>query len=255
MAGAGDRSGAAGQAASTVARVSPETRSLTRHGKDRKAELLHHAEVLFAERGYEDTRMIDIAAAAGVAKGLVYWYFENKETLFQEIVVDLSLWLRRAQGQAIADFDEPLDRLYVGTAESVRFIAGNHRLYGIILSQVRGDRRLREARSESERAQADDAAALLAEGQERGQIRTDDDPAILAHANAGVVYYFVLLYAEGRSSEGRRGLDIEGAAHGAARYVVRAVGADDEIVGAVLARHTPDRGTRARKPRPTAATA
>jgi AcrR family transcriptional regulator len=219
-----------------VTRVSQESRSLTRHGKDRKAELLHHAEVLFAERGYEDTRMIDIAAAAGVAKGLVYWYFENKETLFQEIVVDLGRRLRRAQGTAIAGIDDPLERLYVGTAESVRFVAGNHRLYGIILSQVRGDRRLREARSQSERVQADDATALLAEGQEAGLVRADDDPAMLAHANAGVVYYFVLLYAEGRPGEGRRGLGIEEAAHGAARYVVRAVGASDEAIEAVLSR-------------------
>lgn len=235
--------------------VSPESRSLTRHGKDRKAELLHHAEVLFAERGYEDTRMIDIAAAAGVAKGLVYWYFENKETLFQEIVVDLGLRLRRAQGKAIAGIDDPLERLYVGTAESVRFIAGNHRLYGIILSQVRGDRRLRQARSESERAQADDAAALLAEGQERGQVRTDDEPAVLAHANAGVVYYFVLLYAEGQGSEGRRGLDIEQAAHGAARYVVRAVGADEAAIAAVLDRHAPQVAPPRHTSHPTAATA
>lgn len=239
-----------------MSKVSQDSRSLTRHGKDRKAELLRHAETLFAERGYEETRMIDIAAAAGVAKGLVYWYFENKETLFQEIVVDMGRRLRRAQGTAIAGIDDPLERLYVGTAESVRFIAGNHRLYGIILSQVRGDSRLREARSQSERIQADDAAALLAEGQERGQVRVDDDPAVLAHANAGVVYYFVLLYAESRMSEGRRGLDIEQAAHGAARYVVRGVGANDEAVGAVLARHAPDGGTGRRpRPRPTAATA
>jgi AcrR family transcriptional regulator len=222
-----------------VTRVPQESRSLTRHGKDRKAELLHHAEVLFAERGYEDTRMIDIAAAAGVAKGLVYWYFENKETLFQEIVVDMGRRLRRAQGAAIGGIDDPLERLYVGTAESVRFVAGNHRLYGIILSQVRGDRRLREARSQSERLQADDATALLAEGQERGLVRDDDDPAVLAHANAGVVYYFVLLYAEGRNGDSRRGLDIEEAAHGAARYVVRAVGATDEAIDAVLARRGP----------------
>jgi AcrR family transcriptional regulator len=239
-----------------VTKVSQGTRSLTRHGKDRKAELLRHAEVLFAERGYEDTRMIDIAAAAGVAKGLVYWYFENKETLFQEIVVDMGRRLRRAQGQAIAGIDDPLERLYVGTAESVRFIAGNHRLYGIILSQVRGDRRLRQARSQAERVQADDAAALLAEGQERGQVRTDDDPAILAHANAGVVYYFVLLYADAHNGDSRRGIDIEQAAHGAARYVVRAVGSGDDAVEAVLGRHA-DRsgGSSPRKPRPTAASA
>lgn len=237
--------------------MSQESRSLTRHGKDRKAELLHHAEVLFAERGYEDTRMVDIAAAAGVAKGLVYWYFENKDTLFDEIVVDMGQRLRRAQGRAMAGIDDPLERLYVGTAESVRFIADNYRLYGIISSQVRGDRRLRETRVETQRVQADDAAALLAEGQERGVVRSDDDPAVLAHANAGVVYYHVLLYAEGRARGGRRGLDIEQAAHAAARYVVRAVGADDAAITAVLDRQDAGRAAVAprRRARPTAATA
>ena len=224
-----------------VTSVSPESRSLTRHGKDRKAELLHHAEALFAEHGYEDTRMIDIAAAAGVAKGLVYWYFENKETLFQEIVVDMGRRLRRAQGRAIAGIDDPLERLYVGTAESVRFVAGNHRLYGIILSQVRGDSRLREARSQAEQAQADEAAALLAEGQERGQVRGDEAPEVLAHANSGVVYYFVLLCADRRQGEGRPSLDVEQAAHGAAGYVVRAVGADQGTIDGVLGRRAPHR--------------
>lgn len=239
-----------------MTRVPTESRSLTRHGKDRKAELLHHAEQLFAERGYEDTRMIDIAAAAGVAKGLVYWYFDNKDTLFDEIVVDMGHRLRRAQGHAIAGIDDPLERLYVGTAESVRFIAGNYRLYGIISSQLRGDRRRREPRSESQRLQADAATALLAEGQEAGVVRTDDDPDVLAHINAGVVYYYVLLFADGRNGDRRRGFDIERAAHGAARYVVRAVGATDEAIGAVLSRHAPGRSTGPSGPsRPATASA
>lgn len=218
--------------------VSQDSRSLTRHGQDRKAELLRHAEQLFAERGYEDTRMIDIAAAAGVAKGLVYWYFENKDTLFDEIVVDIGQRLRRAQFEAVADIDDPLERLYVGTAESVRFIAGNDRLYGLIANQVQGDRRLRETRSRSQRVHFDDTAALIAEGQDRGVIR-GDDPTTLALANFGVVYQFVLLHA-GEGSDGRGGLAIEDAARGAAGYVVRAVGADRDAIERVLARHAAD---------------
>jgi len=221
-----------------------ETRSLTRHGQDRKAELLHHAEQLFAQRGYEDTRMIDIAEAAGVAKGLVYWYFANKETLFYEIVVDMGRRLRRAQWKAVEGIDDPLGRLFVGTAESVRFIAENHRLYGIISMQLRGDQRLRETRSQSRQVLADDVTTLIAEGQELGQIRTDEDPAVLAHTNAGVVFYYVLLYADGVYGDGRRRIDIEQAAHSAARYVVRAVGADAAAVEAVLARHDPARADR-----------
>jgi AcrR family transcriptional regulator len=234
-----------GVARRTVTPVPPESRSLTRHGKDRKAELLHHAEQLFAERGYDETRMIDIAAAAGVAKGLVYWYFENKDTLFDEIVVDMGQRLRRAQGRAISGIDDPLERLYVGMAESVRFIAGNYRLYGIISSQVRGDMRLRETRSRSQRIQAGDAIALLAEGQERGVIRDDEDPAVLAHANAGVVYYFVLRLAEPRADDRGPALSIEEAAHGAAHYVVRAVGATPGAIDAVLARQSPGAATAA----------
>ena len=216
--------------------VSHDSRSLTRHGQDRKAELLRHAEQLFAERGYEDTRMIDIAAAAGVAKGLVYWYFENKDTLFDEIVVDIGQRLRRAQFEAVAGIDDPLERLYSGTAESVRFIAGNYRLYGLIANQVQGDRRLRETRSRSQQVHFDDTAALIAEGQERGVIRADDDPTTLALANFGVVYQFVLLHA-GDGADGRTGLAIEEAARGAAGYVVRAVGADPEAIERVLARY------------------
>jgi AcrR family transcriptional regulator len=218
-----------------VAAVTSDSRSLTRHGQDRKADLLHHAEQLFAERGYEDTRMIDIAAAAGVAKGLVYWYFENKDTLFDEIVTDMGQRLRRAQGRAIAGIDDPLERLYVGTAESVRFVAGNYRLYGIISSQTKGDARLRETRSRSQRIQAGDAIALLAEGQERGVVRDDEDAAVLAHANAGVVYYFVLRHAEPGDGPA---LDLEEAAHAAARYVVRAVGASAPAIDRVLARRS-----------------
>lgn len=227
-----------------MTRVSTENRSLTRHGRDRKAELLHHAEQLFAERGYEDTRMVDIAAAAGVAKGLVYWYFENKEKLFDEIVVDMSHRLRRAQGRAIAGIDDPLERLYVGTAASVRFIAGNYRLYGIISDQARGDRRRRETRARTQRIQADEATALLAEGQRRGVVRPGD-PATFAHVNAGVVYSYVMLYAESRTSDGRHELDIEDVAHGAASYVVRAVAASEEAAEAVLAKHAPGTVTSA----------
>jgi hypothetical protein len=110
--------------------------------------------------------------------------------------------------------------------------------------QLRGDQRLRETRSQSRQVLADDVTTLIAEGQELGQIRTDEDPAVLAHTNAGVVFYYVLLYADGVYGDGRRRIDIEQAAHSAARYVVRAVGADAAAIDAVLARHDPARADR-----------
>ena len=73
---------------------------------------------------------------------------------------------------------------------------------------------------------ADDAIALLAEGQDRGLIHLDDDPAALAHANAGVVGNYVMLYSDALYRDDVPALDVEDLAHAAPRYVVRAVARD-----------------------------
>src|SRR5581483_11787561 len=40
----------------------------------------------FANRGFEATRLDDVAKRAGVAKGTIYLYFRDKESLFQELI-------------------------------------------------------------------------------------------------------------------------------------------------------------------------
>ncbi|GAB4213328.1 MAG: TetR/AcrR family transcriptional regulator [Rhodoferax sp.] len=43
---------------------------------------------LFVERGYAATRVEDVARKAGVSKGTVFLYYENKEALFKAVVRD-----------------------------------------------------------------------------------------------------------------------------------------------------------------------
>ena len=70
------------------------TRTAARHAaprwerrkQDRPAELLAAALELFVERGYAATRLDQVAAHAGVSKGTLYLYFENKEELFKAVV-------------------------------------------------------------------------------------------------------------------------------------------------------------------------
>ena len=52
----------------------------------RPAELIAAALELFVEKGYAGTRLDDVAARAGVSKGTLYLYFENKEDLFKAVV-------------------------------------------------------------------------------------------------------------------------------------------------------------------------
>jgi AcrR family transcriptional regulator len=54
----------------------------------RKEALVNAAMELFASNGFGGTSISNIAKKAGVSKGLVYNYFENKEALVKEIVME-----------------------------------------------------------------------------------------------------------------------------------------------------------------------
>jgi AcrR family transcriptional regulator len=52
----------------------------------RPQEILDAALACFAEKGFAAARMDDIAERAGVTKGTIYLYFENKDAVFKALV-------------------------------------------------------------------------------------------------------------------------------------------------------------------------
>ena len=57
-----------------------------RRKEARPAELMASALELFVEKGFAGTRLEDVAARAGVSKGTLYLYFDNKEALFKAVI-------------------------------------------------------------------------------------------------------------------------------------------------------------------------
>ena len=57
-----------------------------RRAEARPAEIIAAAYTVFAEKGYAAARLDDIAAQAGVSKGALYLYFENKQDIFEAVV-------------------------------------------------------------------------------------------------------------------------------------------------------------------------
>ncbi len=197
-------------------------RRLTRQGQERKQELLDHAAELFAERGYAETRVIDIVRSAGVAKGLFYWYFENKEAVFRELVELTRQRMRQQQGEAIDVSTDPLIRIRQGTESTIRFMAEHRRLYSIVdLESLDGP--LRKQLRAGGDVHAHDTARHIAEGIELGLIR-DDDPLMLAWGVVATVSSFASLHRTGRIDR-----TVDELAEFAGRFVVRALAASDEV--------------------------
>lgn len=62
---------------------------------DKITRLFEAATKRFGEYGYSDTTMESIAEEAGVSKGTLYYYFDSKEELFMELLLD---WTERFGG-------------------------------------------------------------------------------------------------------------------------------------------------------------
>jgi AcrR family transcriptional regulator len=164
-------------------------RQLTDQGRERRQQLLDCAAVLFAERGYASTRIADICTAAGVAKGLFYWYFENKEALFADLVRVMRQRLRRAQAEAIDPHADSLTQLRQGTEASVRFMA-THMAFFALLEHEGGAPAFAALLGEGREVHTSDTALLIAAAQRSGEIPDGDDPQLLALGVVGAVAQF-----------------------------------------------------------------
>lgn len=183
-------------------------RTHTEQGLERKHQLLEAAATLFSTKGYANTRIADICAAAGVAKGLVYWYFPTKEELFAELVRTMRLQLRRAQAAAMDTTADPLTRIRQGTEASVVFMA-EHRSYFALLDVERADESVAPLLREGSDVYATDVVRLVRDAQAAGLV-ADGDPRLYATGVLGAVSSF---------SHALRNTDLDVEVHELARFV------------------------------------
>lgn len=87
--------------------------------------VLEAAEQVFAEKGFEDAKMQEIAGEAGLSLGTVYGVFPGKWELYRA-VHEVRLGEMTARAEAASSPDAPpLGRLLDGIAAYVRFLAAH----------------------------------------------------------------------------------------------------------------------------------
>lgn len=141
----------------------------------RQAEILAAARKVFAQKGFRDATLEEIAAEAGIAKGTLYLYFESKEEIFwaamRSRLVELQVRVREvmaaepsAQGKIraalrarfeLARTDEQFMRIYFTEFGQLCMHSGAHA------------RQFRDLHCEAARL----LAPVLAEGVRRGELR------------------------------------------------------------------------------------
>jgi AcrR family transcriptional regulator len=200
-----------------------DARRLTDQGRERRQQLIAAAGELFASRGYAATRVSDICAEAGVAKGLFYWYFENKETLFVELIRSMRQRLRRAQAAAMQPDADPVTRIRQGAEASVRYMA-EHVAFFELLDHERSSAAIAAALREGSEVYLADTARVICEAIALGQITDDADAELLALGVLGAVSHASTYHRSGRISH-----SVDELASFVGAWVVRGLGAEHSV--------------------------
>jgi AcrR family transcriptional regulator len=151
----------------------------------RRRHVVAVAAELFAERGYRDTSMDDVAARAGVSKPVVYGLVGDKPQLFSactRLATDeLSERVRRAVRAEV----RPVDRFRAGARAFFAFVGETGPLWDHLVSGEGGP--VGADAEAARRRQAAMVAGLLAEGAGAGSGDPVGDPATAAPVDAARV--------------------------------------------------------------------
>ncbi len=149
--------------------------------------LLDAAEHLFAERGVSRSSLQDIARAAGLTRGAVYWHFADKAELFNAMMARATQpMLDALQAIAPATEAEPLQALLRSTLDALHQIVHDprtRRVFDVAIHKVEYVDDLlgvRHRHISDRRDCVNQIQLTFAEAQQRGQLPAAASPLALA---------------------------------------------------------------------------
>jgi len=163
----------------------------------RQERVLEVAQVLFAEKGYHNTTMDEIAARSGIGKGTLYRTFPAKEELFLSTLDRAMERLEKAILEEVEEEPTVLGKLRRAARLYFRFFEQEGELFKILASNVptlqeKFNKRVQEKYS----FYVDQIASMLREGMDKGEIRRLGRPESITVALIGacnsVIYHWLL---------------------------------------------------------------
>ena len=93
-----------------------------------RSHILDTAERVFELRGVSGTSLNEIAKAAGLTRGAIYWHFENKADLFNAMMERATLPLEQTDTAGFKDPDTTPERICAGLVDVLRRVVRDPQL-------------------------------------------------------------------------------------------------------------------------------
>jgi TetR/AcrR family transcriptional regulator len=162
--------------------------------EESRAAILKAAVREFAREGVAGARTDAIARSAGVNKALLYYYFKDKEALYDAVLDEVFSGVRATIHDALAEVCPPRERLQNYVRVHFNYIASNPLYPRIVMAEFlrvgRDPSRIRRVARKYFQPTFSELAALLHEGAEAGDFRRVNPIHFLPSMISVIVFYF-----------------------------------------------------------------
>jgi TetR/AcrR family fatty acid metabolism transcriptional regulator len=170
----------------------------TRRSARTRERIIEAATEVFARRGVHGTRVADIAERAGIAYGLVYHHFRNKEdiltAIFAERWAQYVAYLEEVERMPVS-FRERMRRLIHFWVETYRH---ETELMTVMINEITRSYEFLESHDiGAVLVSFDPIERIIAAGKRNGEVRSDLDPKLATYAVLGVAEMVLTGYVIG----------------------------------------------------------
>ena len=168
----------------------------------KRARILDAAVQVFAEKGFYNSKVSEIAHVAGVADGTIYLYFKSKDDLLISLFEDRMAEVNATVRAALASTDEPVGRLRAVVERHLALIAQHPAVAEVLTVELRQSSKFMKEYSGGpafgEFLKL--IASAVEDGQHAGVMREGLDPATVARALFGALDELALTWLLRRRS-------------------------------------------------------
>ena len=150
--------------------------------EEARSRILDAANKVFAEKGYHEATMDDIAKRLGVSKGAIYLYFPSKEDLFEAMVKTAPQAFKEILYSSFGDEADPVQSATQFFDKMLKLSASNPGLSFEILSEASRNPTLKRILKQNHEEYEEVLTSFLAEGQKRRFVGDNLDIRPLANA-------------------------------------------------------------------------
>lgn len=157
-------------------------------GSEKYQKIIQAATKVFAEKGFYNSKVSDVAKEAQVADGTIYLYFKNKDDLLISIFEDsMDHFTSSVQGE-MAEAQGPIDRLKRFIRLHLELVREHQDTAQVLQIELRQSSKfMKEYAASKFKDYLDIISKILEDGQGLGQFRKNINPQIVKRAIFGAI--------------------------------------------------------------------